>query len=193
MLKILFIYILSRVMMNINEISDFYDNLYKKTKKEIDKLINKLYLTSQITLKQKRQIYSAVEKMQKYVIKTGKSVFLESEKEFVKDTLKRKNLIKKFKSFKVDFSYKEGMLEKCLERLGEDKSIEFLIFVCQILNGIREKVSEIDFQIDAIKEFRDILFLSIHYYDKRLFTSKNLMNEMKYFSEKVELIYSYMQ
>ncbi|MCR8905450.1 DUF643 domain-containing protein, partial [Borreliella burgdorferi] len=47
--------------MNINEISDFYDNLYKKTKKEIDKLINKLYLTSQITLKQKRQIYSAVE------------------------------------------------------------------------------------------------------------------------------------
>ncbi|OJH14109.1 hypothetical protein ER70_10690, partial (plasmid) [Borreliella bissettiae] len=69
MLKILFIYILSRVMMDINEISDFYDNLYKKTKKEIDKLINKLYLTSQITLKQKRQIYNAVEKMQKYVIK----------------------------------------------------------------------------------------------------------------------------
>ncbi|WP_330999382.1 DUF643 domain-containing protein, partial [Borreliella burgdorferi] len=25
-------------MMNINDISDFYDNLYKKTKKEIDKL-----------------------------------------------------------------------------------------------------------------------------------------------------------
>ncbi|MCD2378139.1 DUF643 domain-containing protein, partial [Borreliella burgdorferi] len=24
--------------MNINDISDFYDNLYKKTKKEIDKL-----------------------------------------------------------------------------------------------------------------------------------------------------------
>ncbi|WP_418885384.1 DUF643 domain-containing protein [Borreliella carolinensis] len=179
--------------MNINEISDFYDNLYKKTKKEIDKLINKLYLTSQITLKQKRQIYSVVEKMQKYVIKTGKSVFLESEKEFVKDTLKRKNLVKKFKSFKVDFSYKKGMLEKCLERLGEDKSTEFLIFVYQILNGIREKVSELDFQIDAIKEFRDILFLSIHHYDKGLFTSKNLMNEMKDFLEKVELIYSNMQ
>nr|WP_237670901.1 DUF643 domain-containing protein [Borreliella burgdorferi] len=54
-----------------------------------------------MTLKQKRQIYSAVEKMQKYVIKTGKSVFLESEKEFVKDTLKRKNLTKNFKVSKL--------------------------------------------------------------------------------------------
>ncbi|WP_330999456.1 DUF643 domain-containing protein, partial [Borreliella burgdorferi] len=34
----LFIYILSRAMTYTNEISDFDDNLYKKTKKEIDKL-----------------------------------------------------------------------------------------------------------------------------------------------------------
>ncbi|WP_233189489.1 DUF643 domain-containing protein, partial [Borreliella burgdorferi] len=34
----LFIYILSRVMMNINEISDFYDCLSPGTKKEISKL-----------------------------------------------------------------------------------------------------------------------------------------------------------
>ncbi|WP_215536789.1 DUF643 domain-containing protein [Borreliella bavariensis] len=178
--------------MHANKISDFYDNLCKKSKneiKEIDSLINKLYVTNQITLEQKRQIYSAFERMQKYVIKTGKKIILEAEKEFVKDTLKEKNLIKKFKSFKVDFRYKKGMLEKCLERLGEDKSIEFLIFVYKILHKIIEKVSE-QYQLDAIKEFRDILFLSIHYYDKRLFTSRNLMNEMKDFSEKVELIYS---
>ncbi|WP_325064371.1 DUF643 domain-containing protein [Borreliella bavariensis] len=67
-------------------------------------------------------MYSAFERMQKYVIKAGKKIILEEEKEFVKDALKEKNLIKKFKSFKVDFSYKEGILEKCLERLEEDKS-----------------------------------------------------------------------
>ncbi|WP_233709513.1 DUF643 domain-containing protein [Borreliella bavariensis] len=61
--------------------------------------------------------------MQKYVIKTGKKILLEAKKEFIKDALKEKNLIKKFKSFKVDFSYKEGMLEEYLERAGEEKSI----------------------------------------------------------------------
>lgn len=122
--------------------------------------------------------------MQKYVIKTGKKILLEAKKEFIKDALKEKNLIKKFKSFKVDFSYKEGMLEKYLERAEEEKSIEFLIFVYKIFHKIREKVLDLDYQLNAIKEFRDILFLSIHYYDKRLFISNNLMNEMKDFSEK---------
>ncbi len=180
------------------EVLDFYNNLDQESKKAA----YELYGTDQLTLEQKRQIYSLYEAEQEGKRKTGKSVnerindFLELAEKSIEEVLKDEYIIKEYKSLKntkIDFSYKEGMLEKCLERLGEDKSIEFLIFVCQILNGIREKVSELDFQIDAIKEFRDILFLSIHYYDKRLFTSKNLMNEMKYFFEKVELIYSYMQ
>ncbi|WP_233709514.1 hypothetical protein [Borreliella bavariensis] len=59
-----------------------------------------------------------------------------------------------------------------------------MIFVYKIFHKIREKVLDLDYQLNAIKEFRDILFLSIHYYDKRLFISNNLMNEMKDFSEK---------
>lgn len=32
--------------MNANKVSDFYDNLGKKSKKEIDRFINKLYVTN---------------------------------------------------------------------------------------------------------------------------------------------------
>ncbi|WP_215538222.1 DUF643 domain-containing protein, partial [Borreliella bavariensis] len=79
-----------------------------------------------------------------------------------------------------NYSYKEGILEKCLEKLGEDKSINFLIFVNNIVYKIIRRTSERN-QPHVIEEFRDMLFMSIHYYDKGIFTSNNLIDEMKYF------------
>ncbi|WP_215536804.1 DUF643 domain-containing protein [Borreliella bavariensis] len=175
--------------MHANKVSDFYDNLDKKTKKEIDKL----YRTDQATLEQKRQIYSAYELIQEYKRKTGKSIYevindtLGPEKEFIKEVLKDKYLIKKHssKNIKVDFSYKEEMLEECLDRLGEDKSINFLLFVHRILQNINQKISK-QKRIYMIIEFAYFLFINIHYYDKKIFTSKNLINAVKGFSKIIE-------
>ncbi|WP_425337256.1 DUF643 domain-containing protein [Borreliella tanukii] len=80
----------------------------------------------------------------------------------------------------MNYSYKEGMLEKCLEKLGDDESINFLFFVSFIFYKIVRKVSKRN-QPHAIEEFKDMLFISIHYYDKGIFTSNNFMNEVKYF------------
>ncbi|XPC97892.1 DUF643 domain-containing protein (plasmid) [Borreliella japonica] len=175
--------------MHANKISDFYDNLGKKLKKEIDRL----YRTDQVTLEQKRQIYSAYEVIQEYKRKTGKSInevindTLGPEKEFIKEVLKDKYLIKKHssKDIKFDFSYKEGMLKKCLDRLGEDKSINFLLFVHRILQNINQKISK-QKQIYLIIEFAYFLFINMHYYDKKIFTSKNLISVVKSFSKIIE-------
>ncbi|WP_418905616.1 DUF643 domain-containing protein [Borreliella japonica] len=151
--------------MHVNKVSDFYDNLDQEVKKGIRKLY-----------------------------KTGKSIneiinkILKPEKEFVQEILKDKRLIKKYEiseNMNFDFSYKEGMLEKCLERLGEYKSIEFLVFVSILLNKINKKVVKRK-QLFVITNFADILFISIHYYDKRIFTSNYLMNAMKGFYELIK-------
>ncbi|WP_210369947.1 DUF643 domain-containing protein, partial [Borreliella garinii] len=66
-------------------------------------------------------------------------------KEFIKGVLKDGYLIEKYRSSKnveINYSYKEGILEKCLEKLGEDKSIDFLFFVSYIFYKIIRKVSK---------------------------------------------------
>ncbi|WP_233464688.1 DUF643 domain-containing protein [Borreliella bavariensis] len=136
-----------------NKVLDFYNILDKLPKKEI------------------HSAYEAI------------NGALEPSKELIKGVLKDKYLIKKYRSSKnieVNYSYKEGILEKCLEKLGEDKSINFLIFVNNIVYKIIRRTSERN-QPHVIEEFRDMLFMSIHYYDKGIFTSNNLMDEMKYF------------
>nr|AAF29802.1 ORF30 [Borreliella burgdorferi] len=121
MLKILFIYILSRVMMYINEISDFYDCLSPGTKKEI----SKLYRVKQLNLEQKKDFYRGFVSIQEYKRKTGKSIdeiingIIDPAKNFIKDVLKDKHIIEKYKNFqnmKFDCRYKKGMLEKCLKK-----------------------------------------------------------------------------
>ncbi|WP_419255378.1 DUF643 domain-containing protein, partial [Borreliella afzelii] len=75
--------------MHVNEVSDFYDNLDKETKK----VIHKLYRTTQPTLGQKRRIYSTCEAIQEYKRKTGKSIneivndIVKPTKKFIKDVL----------------------------------------------------------------------------------------------------------
>ncbi|WP_233709292.1 hypothetical protein [Borreliella bavariensis] len=53
-----------------------------------------------------------------------------------------------------------------------------MIFVNNIVYKIIRRTSERN-QPHVIEEFRDMLFMSIHYYDKGILTSNNLMDEMK--------------
>ncbi|ACN23868.1 conserved hypothetical protein (plasmid) [Borreliella burgdorferi 64b] len=107
--------------MYINEISDFYDCLSPGTKKEI----SKLYGVKQLTLEQKKDFYRGFVSIQEYKRKTGKSIdeiingIINPAKNFIKDVLKDKHIIEKYKNFqnmKFDCSYKKGMLEKCLKK-----------------------------------------------------------------------------
>ncbi|MBB6032121.1 hypothetical protein HNR35_001124 [Borreliella spielmanii] len=140
--------------MYANKVSDFYDNLDRETKKEIHiayEIIN--------------------------------DPLGPPTKEFIKRVLKDRYLIEKYRSSKnveINYSYKEGIVEKCLEKLGEDKSIDFLFLVSSIFYKIIRKVSKRN-QLHAIEEFKDMLFMSIHYYDKEIFTSNNFMHEVQYF------------
>ncbi|WP_421115141.1 DUF643 domain-containing protein (plasmid) [Borreliella andersonii] len=193
--KILFVFMLSIVSMYANKVSDFevldfYNNLDQETKKAV----YEFYGTDQPTLEQKRQIYSLYEAEQEGKRKTGKSAnerindFLELAKKSIEEVLKDEYIIKEHKSLKnakVDFSYKEGMLEKCLERLGEENSSGFLFLVYGILDKINQKISK-QSQAPVVDEFKDILFISIHYYYNRIFTSNNLMKALKDFSELVD-------
>ncbi|WP_231929946.1 MULTISPECIES: hypothetical protein [Borreliella] len=54
------------------------------------------------------------------------------------------------------------MLEKCLERLEEDKSVNFLLFVHEIFYKIIRRALERN-KPHVIEKFRDMLFISIHY------------------------------
>ncbi|WP_215535940.1 DUF643 domain-containing protein [Borreliella bavariensis] len=105
--------------MHVNEVSDFYDNLDKQTKKEIDKL----HRTYQATLEQKIQIYSAYELIQEYKRKTGKSIYevindtLGPEKEFIKEVLKDKYLIKKHSSKDIAINDDTMLFFNTTERL----------------------------------------------------------------------------
>ncbi|WP_233709293.1 DUF643 domain-containing protein [Borreliella bavariensis] len=77
--------------MYANKVLDFYDILDKLPKKEI------------------HNAYEAI------------NGALEPSKEFIKGVLKDKYLIKKYRSSKnieVNYNHKEGILEKCLEKLG---------------------------------------------------------------------------
>ncbi|AAF07690.2 conserved hypothetical protein (plasmid) [Borreliella burgdorferi B31] len=171
--------------MHTNEISNFYDNLSEDLKKSI----NKLYETEQATQEQKSQMYSSYKAAQEYGIKTGKSTeeiindIIDPTKKIIKDVLKNKYLIQKYKNSKnmqVDYSDKKGMLKKCLKKLGEYDSMIFLGAVYGILNHIYQKVSK-QYQLIMINEFKDILFIRIHNYDKRIFTSDDLIKTIKDF------------
>ncbi|WP_233709555.1 hypothetical protein [Borreliella bavariensis] len=72
-----------------------------------------------------------------------------------------------------------------MEKLGEDKSIDFLFFVSYIFYKIIRKVSKRN-QPHAIEEFKDMLFMSIHYYDKGIFTSNNFMHKVQYFYKLIK-------
>ncbi|WP_210382554.1 DUF643 domain-containing protein, partial [Borreliella garinii] len=88
--------------MHANKISDFYDNLDKET----------------------HIAYAIIN-----------DPLGPPTKEFIKGVLKDGYLIEKYRSSKnveINYSYKEGILEKCLEKLREDKSIDFLFFVSYI-------------------------------------------------------------
>ncbi|MBB6043652.1 DUF643 domain-containing protein (plasmid) [Borreliella yangtzensis] len=142
-------------MMHVNKVFDFYNVLDNLTKRE------------------RNSAYEAINEP------------LEPVKEFIKGVLKDRYLIEKYRSSKnveINYSYKEGMLEKCLGKLEEDKyaSVNFLLFVNKIFYKIIRKVSKRN-QPYAIEEFKDMLFMSVHYYDKGIFTSNNFMNEMKNF------------
>ncbi|WP_418909479.1 DUF643 domain-containing protein (plasmid) [Borreliella sinica] len=145
--------------MYVNKVSDFYDILDQETKKEI---------------------YIAYEIIDNPLGPTTK--------EFIKGVLKDRYLIGKYISFRnveINYSYKEGMLEKCLEKLGEDRSISFLFFIGDIFYQIIRKVSKRN-QPHVIEKFKDMLFMSMHYYDKGIFTSNDFMNEMKYFYKLIK-------
>ncbi|WP_418909517.1 DUF643 domain-containing protein (plasmid) [Borreliella sinica] len=153
--------------MNVNKVFDFYDVLDNLTKRE------------------RSSVYEAI---------NGP---LEPVKEFIKKVLKDKYLIEKYRNSKnveINYSYKEGMLEKCLEKLEEDKyaSGKFLLFVNKIFYNIIRRISERN-QPHVIEKFRDMLFISIHYYDKEIFTSNNLMDEMKYFYKLIKSRFIKMQ
>ncbi|MBB5141891.1 DUF643 domain-containing protein [Borreliella afzelii] len=187
--------------MHVNEVSDFYDNLDKETKKEI----HKLYRTTQPTLGQKRRIYSTYEAIQEYKRKTGKSIneivndIVKPTKKFIKDVLKDKcvidNVIDKHKNsqnIKVDFSYREEMLEECLVKLGEDKSANFLLYVHIILDNMNQEILNPE-PLHVINPFIDTLFTSMHYYDKGIFTSNNLIKRIKKFLKHMEPSFIKMQ
>ncbi|XPC98101.1 DUF643 domain-containing protein (plasmid) [Borreliella japonica] len=154
--------------MHANKFSDFYDNLDKKTKKEI----HKLYRTTQPTLGQKKQIYSFYLAAQD----------LETVKIFIKDILKDEYIIKERENDfenRVDFSYKEGILEDCLEKLGETKSYMFLLFVYGAIYKLKQGLKR--GQMVDLNSFADVLFTSIHSYDKGVYTSNKLVNTIKGF------------
>ncbi|WP_418453656.1 DUF643 domain-containing protein [Borreliella bissettiae] len=193
--KILFVFMLSIVSMYANKVSDFevldfYNNLDQETKRAV----YELYGTDQPTLEQKRQIYSLYEAEQEGKRKTGKSAnerindFLELAKKSIEEVLKDEYIIKEYKNLKdtkIDFNYKEGMLEECLVRLGEENSVSFLVLVYLILDKINQKISKQN-QALVVDKFKDILFISIHYYYNRILTSSNLMNKLKDFSKLVD-------
>ncbi|WP_233421654.1 hypothetical protein [Borreliella bissettiae] len=77
------------------------------------------------------------------------------------------------------------MLEECLVRLGEENSVSFLVLVYLILDKINQKISKQN-QALVVDKFKDILFISIHYYYNRILTSSNLMNKLKDFSKLVD-------
>ncbi|WP_235684956.1 DUF643 domain-containing protein [Borreliella yangtzensis] len=152
--------------MHANKVFDFYDNLDQEIKKELFKV----YKTDQLTQEQKKQIYIIYEVMQD----------LETVKIFIKDILKDKYIIKKHKNHfknRFNFSYKEGLLEDCLEKLGETKSYMFLGFVHDIICNIKQYPKRE--QPFTMNSFADILFLSIHGYDKGVYTSNKLVNKIK--------------
>ncbi|WP_419261210.1 DUF643 domain-containing protein [Borreliella afzelii] len=154
--------------MHANKVSDFYDNLDKETKKEI----HKLYKTTQPTQEQKKQIYSF------YLIAQD----LETVKIFIKDILKDEYIIKERENDfenRVDFSYKEGILEDCLEKLGKTKSNMFLVFVHDIIYKLKQELKR--GQTVALNSFVVVLFTSIHSYDKGVYTSNKLVNTIKGF------------
>ncbi len=126
------------------EVLDFYNNLDQESKKAA----YELYGTDQLTLEQKRQIYSLYEAEQEGKRKTGKSVnerindFLELAEKSIEEVLKDEYIIKEYKSLKntkIDFSYKEGMLKECLVKLGEENSFGFLVLVYTILDRLIKK------------------------------------------------------
>ncbi len=187
--------------MHANKVSDFYDNLDRETKKEI----HNLYRTTQPTLGQKRRIYSTYETIQEYKRKTGKSIneivndIVKPTKKFIKDVLKDKcvidNVIDKHKNsqnIKVDFSYREEMLEECLVKLGEDKSATFLLYVHIILDNMNQEILNPE-SLLVINPFIDTLFTSMHYYDKGIFTSNNLIKRIKKFLKHIEPSFIKMQ
>ncbi len=175
--------------MYINEISDFYDCLSPGTKKEI----SKLYGVKQLTLKQKKDFYRGFVSIQEYKRKTGKSIdeivddIVDPAKNFIKDVLKDKHIIEKYKNFqnrKFDCSYKKGMLEKCLEKMGEKYSTRFLSIVSNIMDEIGNKDPERE-SINVVLDFVEILFIIMHYYDKGICTRKYLLKTIKDFSKLV--------
>ncbi|ACK75241.1 DUF643 domain-containing protein [Borreliella burgdorferi] len=193
--KILFVFMLSITSMYANKVSDFevldfYNNLDQESKKAA----YELYGTDQLTLEQKRQIYSLYEAEQEGKRKTGKSVnerindFLELAEKSIEEVLKDEYIIKEYKSLKntkIDFSYKEGMLKECLVKLGEENSFGFLVLVYTILDKINKKISK-QSQALVVDKFKDILFMSIHYYYNKIFTSNNLIDKLKDFSKLVD-------
>ncbi|PRR19774.1 hypothetical protein CV644_06170 [Borreliella burgdorferi] len=175
--------------MYINEISDFYDCLSPGTKKEI----SKLYGVKQLTLEQKKDFYRGFVSIQEYKRKTGKSIdeiingIINPAKNFIKDVLKDKHIIEKYKNFqnmKFDCSYKKGMLEKCLKKMGEKYSARFLSIVSDIMDEIGRKDPKRE-SIDGVLNFVDILFIIMHYYDKGICTRKYLIKTIKDFSKLV--------
>ncbi|WP_420807315.1 hypothetical protein [Borreliella mayonii] len=68
----------------------------------------------------------------------------------------------------------------CLKKLGEYDSMVFLGAAYGILNDINQKVPK-RYQLIIINEFKDILFVSIHNYDKRIFTSYDLIKTIRDF------------
>ncbi|AEL19204.1 conserved hypothetical protein (plasmid) [Borreliella bissettiae DN127] len=175
--------------MYINEISDFYDCLSPGTKKEI----SKLYGVKQLTLEQKKDFYRGFVSIQEYKRKTGKSfdeiinAIVDPAKNFIEDVLKDKHIIEKYKNFqnmKFDCRYKKGMLEKCLEKMGEKYSDRFLSIVSDIMDEIGKKDPKRE-SISVVLDFVEILFIIMHYYDKGICTRKYLIKTMKDFSEFV--------
>ncbi|WP_183221554.1 DUF643 domain-containing protein [Borreliella yangtzensis] len=159
--------------MHANKVFDFYDNSAKKVKKKLFKV----YKTDQLTQERKKQICNIYEAVQD----------LETVKIFIKDILKDKYIIKEYENAyenRIDFSYKDGILEDCLEKLGKTKSNTVLVFVYGIICKIKQ-YPKID-QPFAMNSFVDILFLVMHNYDKGGYTSNNLVNTIKGFYKLIK-------
>lgn len=152
--------------MHVNKVSDFYDNSDKKVKKELFKV----YKTDKLTKKRKKQIYNIYEAVQDF----------KTVKIFIKNILKNEYIIKECENAhgnRVDFSYKEGILEDCLEKLGEAKFYTFLLFVYGVICKIKQYPKQN--QTFFMNIFVDILFTSMHSYVKGVCTSNKLVETME--------------
>ncbi|XPC97852.1 DUF643 domain-containing protein (plasmid) [Borreliella japonica] len=152
--------------MHANKVSDFYDNSDKKVKKKLFKV----YKADQLTQKRKKQIYNIYEAVKD----------LETVKIFIKNILKNEYIIKERENAhgnRVDFSYKEGILEDCLERLGETKFYTFLLFVYGVICKIKQYPKQN--QTFFMNIFVDILFTSMHSYNRGILTSNKFIERME--------------